>query len=181
MEEKILIKSERYNILKGLIIFVVICVVATVILFASEFFFYQAIIPACAGIIISLIIYAWMHSYELTVTDKRVYGKVAFGKRVDLPVDSLSATATITVLKGISVSSSSGRISFLAIKNSNEIYEILNQLLIERQSKKKDAQINHIEVKSDAPDQLKKFKNLLDDGVITQEEFDAKKKELLGL
>lgn len=30
-------------------------------------------------------------------------------------------------------------------------------------------------------DELKKFKDLLDSGVITQEEFDAKKKELSGL
>ena len=32
-----------------------------------------------------------------------------------------------------------------------------------------------------AADELKKFKELLDMGVITQEEFDAKKKEILGL
>ena len=30
-------------------------------------------------------------------------------------------------------------------------------------------------------DELKKFKELLDSGIITQDEFDAKKKELLGL
>lgn len=30
-------------------------------------------------------------------------------------------------------------------------------------------------------EQLKEFKELLDSGVITQEEFDAKKKQLLGL
>ena len=30
-------------------------------------------------------------------------------------------------------------------------------------------------------DELKKFKELLDMGVITQEEFDAKKKQILGL
>lgn len=30
-------------------------------------------------------------------------------------------------------------------------------------------------------DEIKKFKNLLDEGIITQEEFDAKKKQLLGL
>ena len=34
---------------------------------------------------------------------------------------------------------------------------------------------------SGVPDELKKFKELLDLGAITQEEFDAKKKELLGL
>ena len=32
-----------------------------------------------------------------------------------------------------------------------------------------------------AADELKKFKELLDSGIITQEEFDAKKKQLLGL
>lgn len=36
-------------------------------------------------------------------------------------------------------------------------------------------------VVSSAADELKKFKELLDMGVITQEEFDAKKKQLLGL
>ena len=30
-------------------------------------------------------------------------------------------------------------------------------------------------------DELKKFKDLADSGVITQEEFEAKKKQLLGL
>ena len=30
-------------------------------------------------------------------------------------------------------------------------------------------------------DELKKYKDLLDSGVISQEEFDAKKKQLLGL
>lgn len=32
-----------------------------------------------------------------------------------------------------------------------------------------------------AADEIKKFKQLLDDGIITQEDFDAKKKQLLGL
>lgn len=32
-----------------------------------------------------------------------------------------------------------------------------------------------------AADELKKFKDLFDIGVITQEEFDAKKKQLLGI
>ena len=34
---------------------------------------------------------------------------------------------------------------------------------------------------TDEADQLKKYKDLLDAGAITQEEFDAKKKQLLGL
>lgn len=34
---------------------------------------------------------------------------------------------------------------------------------------------------SDNTDQLRKLKGLLDDGILTQDEFDAKKKQLLGL
>ena len=42
--------------------------------------------------------------------------------------------------------------------------------------------IDHTSVASiSAADELKKFKELLDEGIITQAEFDAKKKELLGL
>jgi len=44
-------------------------------------------------------------------------------------------------------------------------------------SKNQDTQQSNIS----QADELKKFKDLLDSGVITQEEFDAKKKQLLGL
>lgn len=144
------------------------------------FFWAILILGGISGI--GLIIYGWLHSYELIVTDKRIYGKVAFGKRVDLPLDSVSATATIQTLKGISVSTSSGRISFLAIKNAKEIYEVINNLLIKRQNEKKTPEvIIQDTVKTDEADQIKKYKDLLDSGVISQEEFDAKKKQLLSL
>ena len=98
-----------------------------------------------------------------------------------MPVDSVSAVSTVGLLKGVSIASSSGRISFLFIKNADEIYEEINNLLIERQSNV----MKPVETKVDIPlsnaDELKKFKDLLDSGVITQEEFDAKKKQLLGL
>ena len=38
-----------------------------------------------------------------------------------------------------------------------------------------------VDQQASAADELKKFKELLDMGVISQEEFDAKKKQLLGL
>ena len=121
----------------------------------------------------------WLRSYELTVTDKRVYGKVQFGKRVDLPVDSVSATAKLGS-RGIAVSTPSGKICFRAIKNAKEIYGVINNLLIERQQKKESV-VTKVEAKVDEIEQLTKYKELLDKGVITQEEFDAKKKQLLGL
>ena len=45
---------------------------------------------------------------------------------------------------------------------------------------KKEIVVQHSEPASHA-DELKKYKELLDSGVISQEEFDAKKKQLLGL
>lgn len=141
---------------------------------------YVCIIPAITLTLLGLLIFFWLRSYELTITDKRVYGKVAWGKRVDLPVDSVSATSTTRLLKGVSISTASGRISFLVIKNADEIYKIMNELLIARQKEKVISTIPAAPVNDEA-DKLKKYKELLDCGAITQEEFDAKKKQLLGL
>ena len=141
----------------------------------------DCLIPCFAIIFLIVLIQIWLRSYKLTVTNKRIYGTIVLGRRVDLPVDSVSAVSTVGLLKGVSIASSSGRISFLFIKNADEIYEEINNLLIERQSNV----MKPVETKVDIPlsnaDELKKFKDLLDSGVITQEEFDAKKKQLLGL
>lgn len=119
---------------------------------------------------------------EITVTDKRVYGKAVLGKRIDLPFDSISAVSTTSFFDRIAVASSSGSISFLGISNSHEIHKAINELLLVRQDK---SNISHSTIKQETPlsnaDELKKYKELLDIGAITQEEFEAKKKQLLGL
>ncbi len=135
-------------------------------------------IPTIASIVIFGITYCLLCTYSLTVTSKRVYGKILFGKRVDLPIDSISAIGITPLLKGISISTSSGRIVFNFIKNSNKIYDILNDLLIKRQKGHKSHSVTD---EIDEIDKIKKLKELLDSGIITQEEFDAKKKQLLGL
>ena len=130
------------------------------------------------GLLIGGLLVLWLGSYELTVTDKRIYGKVIFGKRVDLPLDSVSATAT-GLFKGISVSTSSGKIKFRYIKNADEIHQKINELLINRQEKSCREEADQQQSVSNA-DEIKKYKNLLDMGAISQEEFDKKKKQLLG-
>ena len=116
-------------------------------------------------------------SNELVVTNKRVYGKVAFGKRVDLPMDSISAVAlTITLLKGIAISTSSGKICFYFLGDPSLFHKEISNLIIKRQDNRSVLLSN-----SSTADELKKYKDLLDGDIITQEEFDAKKKQLLGL
>lgn len=137
--------------------------------------------PLALFSLIGSLMYLRLRSYELTVTDKRIFGKVAWGKRVDLPVDSISATATTKFLKGVSVSSASGSINFLLIKNADVVYDVINKLLIERQQENAPTVPVAAPPAGDAADEIKKFKELLDMGIITQDEFDAKKKQLLGL
>lgn len=136
------------------------------------FFFWLTII----SFIIGVIIYMALKKIEIVVSDKRVYGKTTFGKQVDLPVDSISSIG-IGAFGRIEVATSSGVIEFYCIKNKTEIHKAIGELIMNRQ---KQNEISHESNTSDA-DELKKYKALFDDGVITQEEFDAKKKQLLGL
>lgn len=62
--------------------------------------------------------------------------------------------------------------------NRDEVFKTISELLMKRQEETKvsSANANH-----GSTDELKKLKELFDAGIITQEEFDAKKKQLLGL
>ena len=133
-------------------------------------------------LILTAVFYLWMNNCKLTVTNKRVYGKAAFGKRVDLPLDMISVTGT-GAFKSISVATSSGKISFWLLSNRNEVFDVISNLLVERQNKENTLTATTIkqEIPQSNADELKKYKDLLDSGIITQEEFDAKKKQLLGL
>jgi len=64
-------------------------------------------------------------------------------------------------------------------QREQEIQELVSSLDNLLQNAQKSPKVT-VQQTSDA-DELVKFKKLLDDGVITQDEFDAKKKQLLGL
>lgn len=131
------------------------------------------------GLLVGGIAFLFWLSTSLTVTDKRVYGTTSFGKRVDLPIDSVSAVGT-SIFKGIAIGTSSGKISFKLIKNQVQIHSAISKLLSDRQETVK-TNIKKTNSNTSNVDELKKLKELLDMGVITQEEFDTKKKQLLGL
>lgn len=103
--------------------------------FCWEYFMYDGIIPFAYVRLLAFILKFLLSSYEMVVTDKRIYGKIVFGRRVDLPIDSISATGMIRILKGVSVSSASGKIKFLLIKNADQMYKEISNLLLNRQNK----------------------------------------------
>jgi hypothetical protein len=142
---------------------------------------FEPLIPIAIAFILCVVVYILFWKTALVVTNLRVYGTTTLGIQVDIPVDSISAASKTVLLRGVTVASSSGKITFLMLDNAAEIYSVIISLLHERQSKAvKPAETAPKAVVSNA-DEIKKYKELLDCGAITQEEFDIKKKQLLGL
>ena len=95
-----------------------------------------------------------------------------FKKRIDIPLDSVTSIGMVGLLfKGISISSPSGNISFVFIKNYKDIYDKLGNIIANRKTSES--------TDSDQADDIRKYKKLLDEGVLTQEEFDEVKAMLL--
>lgn len=88
------------------------------------------------GIFLLLFLWVLFFSYkkEITVTNKRVYGKTAFWNYVEIPLSSVSAIRRSS-FGGLRVSSSSGWIEFGYVTNAQEIYKEISKLLIEREDK----------------------------------------------
>ena len=191
MEEKIICKSETYNgffklmcIIGGICValYFLICLgTIPYYLIGNGLFPYLIATAIFAGFaIVGYIVNSCFANVQLTISDKRVYGSTFWGKRVDLPIDSVSAVG-MGIFKSISIATSSGSISFSGVLNRDEMHESISKLLIDRQGKQTTTTTIKQELPQSNADELKKYKDLLDSGVITQEEFDAKKKQLLGL
>lgn len=182
MNEEIIVKGKVSKINVPAIICFLISAILSLYIIATEgahdffeclveedYFFFT--IPIVIGLVMGIFFILYLSTCRLTVTDKRVYGRAAFGRGVNLPIDSISATTT--TLTGVGIFTSSGSIKFYLLKNRNEINTILTNLLIQRQEKSSFISVSNAE-------EIKKYKELLDSGIITQTEFDAKKKDLLG-
>ena len=196
MKEKELCKSTLdFNANKTKGIFLVIGIVFGIVPAVIRFLIDRALdtiwLLICVGcgiviivffMVIASIICKCYSKVNLVVTDKRIYGTTSLGKQVDLPIDSISAVA-LHGKKGISVSTASGRIIFGGIKNRTELYNSISNLLVDRQEKGNQTVQQTVQqtIQTSNADELRKYKDLLDSGIITQEEFDAKKKQLLGL
>ncbi len=105
--------------------------------FTADAFLIEGILTVAVGgaswLLLFLFYRLWL-KLKLVITDKRVYGYTTFGRRVDLPMDSITAIG-INLFKTIIISTPSGSIRFSFIKNRDEMYEMLGQQLIARQSK----------------------------------------------
>ena len=160
--------------------------IALIVLIAlSGGYFHINMVFLCYGIALVIILFYYLAcgKNSIVVTKETVRGVTLWGKKVDIPVDSISAVGA-GLFHSVAITSASGAINFPFMEKRDEVYEVINTLLSERQNNKKDAGPTTIvtqEMPKSEAEELKKFKELLDSGIITQEEFDAKKKQLLGL
>ena len=128
-------------------------------------------------VVIAVMVYAFYFNQELIVNESGIKGKSTIGKEIDISIDRI-ASVKKSFLKGVIViTNGQEKIKFRLMKNHNEIIEAISKGI---NTKSMNALKRENSSESSA-DQIKKYKELLDDGIISQEEFDAKKKQLLGL
>lgn len=189
MEEKILIKGKflKTNILVSslggiAIIFGIIGLALFIngyVPYTNNTAFEGLILLCIAGafLVIATLFYLIMNNCEIIISSKKVSGKIKFGKRVDLPINQISSVGQ-GWFKSITVATSSGIIRFWLLENRQEVFSAISDLLSQIQNNPQTISVNSI---SGNADELKKFKELLDSGIITQDEFNNKKGQLLGL
>ena len=145
----------------------------------------------CIGPMIALYGYAIYTNHalkyqELTVTNLRVYGKIK-KKEINLPFDKITHV-DLNRKKCITITTASGIIICPSCANGNAVYTAINNVLNSRASQQMGsftqvptAQTTACANSTDVVAELKKYKDLLDNQLITQEEYDLKKKQLLDL
>ncbi len=99
----------------------------------AAFLVIVSVIPFTLAVIF-LVLHLMCRNKELVITNRRVYG-VTKRTRVDLPLDSITSIGLVR--KGtISVSTPSGRLVFVLLKNRDKMYYTLCDLLVARNADK---------------------------------------------
>ena len=106
------------------------------------------------------------------------------GDSTDIPLNMINSVQLVTHLLLADISITTGANTTMLKQLTKESAGILAKT-IKQESLKFQQQMLHPNVNetksTDSADEIRKFKQLADDGIITQEEFEAKKKQLLGL
>ncbi|WP_225228766.1 SHOCT domain-containing protein [Bacillus sp. PS06] len=121
---------------------------------------------------------------QIYVTDKRIIVHKIEGifknEKVEIPLSSVSSINTTVKGLGASIaivaSNNKASVEKLHIHIAQELKSLIDSLL--HSSSNQTASIN---TSVDVADQIKKLADLRDGGILTEEEFNAKKKQLLGI
>lgn len=131
----------------------------------------------------STIVTGLVFGTSVTQGEKTIYFKDAIGVQYKPSSIADGYIQIETAAGGVSTSNSQygGENSIQFGKKSNEEAEMMVAYIRKQIENIKNAPVGGVVQQLSSAEELKKFKELLDLGVITQEEFDLKKKELLGI
>ena len=152
--------------------------------FIGEFFNFECyygymIMLGVVALIVGIIMKTSTEKCEITVTNEAISGKLPHGKDVHIPLNQITAINRSS-FNGVSITSIGNVSNFHCIENREEVMKAISYLLANPQQSSMQPTQSASANGSEA-EQLKRLKDLLDSGVLTQEEFDAKKKQILGL
>ena len=180
MEEKILVEGRFnknsifwMNFLPSFGIIAVIAFVAALILQSS-----MSLLFIVAGLGSSIGgAYSATKNNVFYLSDKRFY----YQKAKVVKEAALEEVVAYTIKNGsVEIQTNIEKFTVKYLENISEFTAAWKSMNTGKQQKEPASLTNQTANYSNA-DELKKFKELLDSGVISQEEFDAKKKQLLGL
>jgi hypothetical protein len=152
--------------------------------FIGEFFNFECyygymIMLGVVALIVGIIMKTSTEKCEITVTNEAISGKLPHGKEVHIPLNQITAINRSS-FNGVSITSIGNASNFHCIENREEVMKAISYLLANPQQNSAQPTQSASATGTEA-EQLKRLKDLLDSGVLTQEEFDAKKKQILGL
>jgi len=137
---------------------------------------YTVIIDGFIPLVLSIWLNLWISKTELTITNKRIYGKKAYGKTFEVRLDDVSFVNN-SFPGGIVLNCVAGQIKIPNIQNRDRACAFIRKLLLERQN---EISAFKQEMIFDIPNEIKKYSELLSTGIITKEEFEEKKIQLLN-
>ncbi len=126
---------------------------------------------------------------ELTVSEKEIVGSytgfIPFAKiMLRMPIEKVDNVAAVNSIfdfftgKKIRIASASGVIKIRYVLNADEVVAFISAAI--EQAKKRQAFMGQSTPQNDMAESLKKLAELRDSGIITEEEFNQKKSELLS-
>lgn len=139
--------------------------------------------------IITIILYNMTKDCTLTANNKFITGRTLFGKAVTIPLDSVSSVSAKKFFNCIKIVSNGKSKSFLALENYLDLHRAISEkinvpkvqpIVLQAPVIQRTEQAKKNET-GDTIKELKEYKELLEQGIISEEEFSAKKKQILGI
>lgn len=125
-------------------------------------------------VIIVTIVVMRQKNKQIVVTTTDVQCWLDETHRIRIPLSSV-VSLQACFLSGLVIKSNEKQFSMLLVDNRDEVFDAIKSKIA------KTPTVVYVNEHENAAQSLKQYKELLDEGVITQEEYDRKKSQLLGL